>query len=96
MEMVEKGELFDLIVENQRLTEKKACKYFQELISGIKYIHELGICHRDLKPENLLIDYDYSLKIVDFGLSNMYQQGSKLKTACGSPCYAAPEMIAGK
>lgn len=92
MEMVEKGELFDLIVENQRLTEKKACKYFQELISGIKYIHELGICHRDLKPENLLIDYDYSLKIVDFGLSNMYQQGSKLKTACGSPCYAAPEV----
>ena len=72
-----------------------ACKYFQELISGINYIHQLGICHRDLKPENLLIDYDKSLKIVDFGLSNLYEQGNTLKTACGSPCYAAPEMIAG-
>jgi len=72
-----------------------ACKYFQELISGINYIHQLGICHRDLKPENLLIDYDKSLKIVDFGLSNLYEQGDTLKTACGSPCYAAPEMIAG-
>ena len=69
-----------------------ACKYFQELISGINYIHQLGICHRDLKPENLLIDYDQSLKIVDFGLSNLYEQGTTLKTACGSPCYAAPEV----
>jgi len=45
-----------------------------------------------LKPENLLIDYDGSLKMVDFGLSNMYEQGAQLKTACGSPCYAAPEV----
>lgn len=96
MEFVQGGELFELIVQNQRLKEKEACKYFQELISGINYIHQLGICHRDLKPENLLVDYDKSLKIVDFGLSNLYEQGDKLKTACGSPCYAAPEMIAGK
>jgi 5'-AMP-activated protein kinase catalytic alpha subunit len=56
----------------------------------------LNIVHRDLKPENLLIDFDKSIKIVDFGLSNTYKDGEKLKTACGSPCYAAPEMIAGK
>ena len=37
------------------------------------------ICHRDLKPENLLVDYDKSLKIVDFGLSNMYESGATLK-----------------
>ena len=92
MEFVQGGELFDLIVQNQRLKERQACKYFQELISGIKYIHELGVCHRDLKPENLLVDYDQSLKIVDFGLSNLYEQGTTLKTACGSPCYAAPEV----
>lgn len=42
------------------------------------------------------MDYDLTLKIVDFGLSNMYEPGATLKTACGSPCYAAPEMIAGK
>jgi 5'-AMP-activated protein kinase catalytic alpha subunit len=55
------------------------------------------VCHRDLKPENLLLEkHTNSLKIIDFGLSNMYGIGERLKTACGSPCYAAPEMIAGK
>ena len=52
--------------------------------------------HRDLKPENLLLDHDGNIKIVDFGLSNTFNEGDTLKTACGSPCYAAPEMIAGK
>ena len=51
---------------------------------------------RDLKPENLLLDHKKNIKIVDFGLSNTYKAGETLKTACGSPCYAAPEMIAGK
>lgn len=56
----------------------------------------MRIVHRDLKPENLLLDYDKGIKLVDFGLSNTYKEGELLKTACGSPCYAAPEMIAGK
>jgi 5'-AMP-activated protein kinase catalytic alpha subunit len=57
-------------------------------------MHNLGIVHRDLKPENLLLDHNEQIKIVDFGLSNFYEN-ELLKTACGSPCYAAPEMIAG-
>lgn len=65
-------------------------------MSGIEYVHKLGIVHRDLKPENLLLDKNKNIKIVDFGLSNLYKNDELLKTACGSPCYAAPEMIAGK
>lgn len=44
----------------------------------------------------MLIDFDQGIKLVDFGLSNTYKNQELLKTACGSPCYAAPEMIAGK
>ena len=61
----------------------------------MEYIHSLNIVHRDLKPENLLLDENKNIKIVDFGLSNTFSRNEKLKTACGSPCYAAPEMIAG-
>jgi 5'-AMP-activated protein kinase catalytic alpha subunit len=96
MEYASGGELFDYIVKNNKLKEKEACKFFHQLIAGIEYIHKLHIVHRDLKPENLLLDHNNNIKIVDFGLSNTYKEGELLKTACGSPCYAAPEMIAGK
>lgn len=62
----------------------------------MEYLHQLNIVHRDLKPENLLLDHNNNIKLVDFGLSNTYETGDTLKTACGSPCYAAPEMIAGE
>jgi len=90
------GELYEYIVSNKKIKEPEACRLFQQVISGVEYIHKLKVVHRDLKPENLLLDYAKDIKIVDFGLSNMYKQDEKLKTACGSPCYAAPEMIAGK
>ncbi|TNV86765.1 hypothetical protein FGO68_gene6602 [Halteria grandinella] len=96
MEYASGGELFDYIVANTRLKEDEACKFFQQINAGVEYIHQLNIVHRDLKPENLLLDHNKNIKIVDFGLSNTYSQGELLKTACGSPCYAAPEMIAGK
>lgn len=95
MEFADGGELFDFIVAKTRIKEPLACRLFQQLVMGIEYIHKLGVVHRDLKPENLLLDNKNNIKIVDFGLSNTYQPHETLKTACGSPCYAAPEMIAG-
>jgi len=96
MEYASSGELFDYIVSQTRIKEQEACKIFQQVIAGIEYIHKLNVVHRDLKPENLLLDHNHQIKIVDFGLSNTYKDKELLKTACGSPCYAAPEMIAGK
>ena len=96
MELAEGGELFDYIVARSRLKESEACKYFLQILLGVEYLQNVMVVHRDLKPENLLMDNFKSIKIVDFGLSNTYNSGETLKTACGSPCYAAPEMIAGK
>jgi 5'-AMP-activated protein kinase, catalytic alpha subunit len=95
MEYASGGELFDYIVAKGRVKEPEACKFFQQIIDGVEYLHALNIVHRDLKPENLLLDQNKNIKIVDFGLSNTYSRGQTLQTACGSPCYAAPEMIAG-
>lgn len=96
MEYASGGELFEYIVKQKKVKEKEACKFFQQLVAGVEYISKLNVVHRDLKPENLLLDHKMNIKIVDFGLSNTYRPGELLKTACGSPCYAAPEMIAGK
>ena len=95
MEYVSGKELFDYIIKKVKLQEIEACKFYQQIISGIEYLHKLKIVHRDLKPENLLLDSKKNIKIVDFGLSNMYPKNELLSTACGSPCYAAPEMING-
>lgn len=78
-----------------RLTEEEACKYFHQLISAVAYLHKIGCAHRDIKPSNILVDWKYNIKVIDFGLGNTYEENEKLKTACGSPCYAAPEIISG-
>ena len=96
MEYCENGELFNYIVEHQKLTEEETSYFFYQLINGLDYIHHKKIVHRDLKPENLLLSKDNVLKIVDFGLSNYFSEKSNLlSTPCGSPCYASPEMVCG-
>ena len=95
MEYIPGKELFDYIILKKRLSEIEACKFYQEIISGINYLHKLKIAHRDLKPENLLLDNNKNIKIVDFGLSNLYNHNELLNTPCGSPSYAAPEMLNG-
>ena len=95
MEYCKSGELFDYIVDKQHLEEDEASIFFYQLINGVEYIHSLGIAHRDLKPENLLLTEQKVLKIIDFGLSHEFNGVDFLKTKCGSPSYAAPEIIKG-
>lgn len=108
LEYVPNGELFDYILKKNRLSEDEARKFFRQLITGIKYIHDQGVCHRDIKPENLLLDKDMNIKISDFGLSAFIggdsyglflcillhlDSGSLQHTTCGSPNYVAPEVL---
>mmetsp|Transcript_15120 Transcript_15120/g.28448 ORF Transcript_15120/g.28448 Transcript_15120/m.28448 type:complete len:723 (-) Transcript_15120:60-2228(-) len=94
-EYVSGGELFDYIVSKGRLSSDEARNFFHQIISGVEYCHFQKIVHRDLKPENLLLDSNLNIKIADFGLSNLMRDGDFLRTSCGSPNYAAPEVISG-
>ena len=73
MEYAEGGELFDYIIKKDHLSENETRNIFHQLIDTIDYMHQMGICHRDLKPENILFDSSHKyIKIIDFGLSNLY------------------------
>ncbi|CAH1246799.1 MELK [Branchiostoma lanceolatum] len=91
------GELFDYIVAKDRLPEEEARVFFRQIVSAVAYIHTEGYAHRDLKPENLLLDEAHNLKLIDFGLCAKPKGGMdhQLSTCCGSPAYAAPELIQG-
>jgi 5'-AMP-activated protein kinase, catalytic alpha subunit len=95
-EFAEQGELFRVMTTEVRLKERAAGRIFYQILNAVEYLHRLNIAHRDLKPENILLDNDYNVKLIDFGLSNYCRAGKYLSTACGSPCYAPPEMVAGK
>jgi len=97
MEHVPDGELFGYIVKHKRLSESVACRLLHDIVDGLDYLHRNGVSHRDLKPENILLQRKptggYRCKLIDFGLGNTFRTGQMLKTACGSPCYAAPELV---
>lgn len=96
LEYVQGGELFDFIINNGKLNEYDAIKYFKMIINGVSYCHKFNICHRDLKPENILMDKDGIIKIADFGMAALETNQRLLETSCGSPHYASPEIVTGK
>lgn len=97
MEYVDHGNMLNYVNTNGRLSEDRARHYFCQLVSALDYLHnEKFVAHRDLKAENVLLDVHDNIRLIDFGLSNVFSKDSpELKTACGSPAYAAPEMIQG-
>ena len=100
-ELIEGHDLlyFINLKEKPEIKLKQICYYFRQIISAVNYLHNvLNISHRDLKPENILINEKNEIKLIDFGLGKIYKYKNKiikLKTHCGSPFYAAPEMIKG-
>ena len=96
LEFADQGDFYDYIDKNIRISEENACFYFHQIINAVEYFHSLNIVHRDLKPENILLDFKGNLKISDFGLSSFYSNDKLLSTPCGTPCYAAPEMLKGE
>jgi serine/threonine protein kinase len=96
MERVQGGELFTYIDEKGNLPEKETVFLMRQLVEALIYCHRLQIHHRDIKPENILIDRtNLTVKLIDFGMAAFQPDGEFLLTPCGSPHYAAPELLQG-
>ncbi|ORY04221.1 Pkinase-domain-containing protein [Basidiobolus meristosporus CBS 931.73] len=93
LEYINGGQLLDYIISHGKLKEEKAREFARQICSALDYCHKNSVVHRDLKIENILIDTDGSIKIIDFGLSNLYSPCSQLSTFCGSLYFAAPELL---
>ncbi|CAO3687583.1 unnamed protein product [Rhizopus stolonifer] len=97
MEYVEGGQLLHHIVRHGKLDEADARRFARQIISALDYMHRNSIVHRDLKIENILLDKEHkNIKVVDFGLSNLYCPERRLQTYCGSLYFAAPELLRGE
>ncbi|KAJ1962285.1 hypothetical protein IWQ62_003580 [Dispira parvispora] len=94
-ELCEKGALIDIRLHQavEPCPEAEARGFFRQALLGIEYLHYTGIIHRDIKPDNLLLDHTGQLKIVDFGISEMFEKTSDMiKKSAGSPAFMAPEL----
>lgn len=92
-EYVSGGQLLDYIIQHGSLRERHARKFVRGIASALEYLHLNNIVHRDLKIENIMISTSGEIKIIDFGLSNMYDVNKQLHTFCGSLYFAAPELL---
>merc|ERR1719433_1564944 len=93
MEYASKGEVFDMLWEAKKFSEKRTARYVKDLADALSYLHQKNIIHRDIKPENLLIDAKGRIKLADFGWSAHTKPGRKRRTMCGTTEYIPPELV---
>jgi serine/threonine protein kinase len=93
MEYCSQGDLFSHILNHGVFPDNRAREITQQIAEAVRYIHGRDIAHRDLKPENILLDRGFNAKLADFGFCHISSSKNLLRTPCGSPFYAPPEII---
>ena len=96
MDYASGGELIDYIAAKGNLDEKEGRRLYRQILSALDHCHLAGVVHRDLKLENLLLSSEKNIILSDFGLGRMISgRDQYLDTFCGTPLYAAPELVSG-
>ncbi|CAN6334886.1 unnamed protein product [Urochloa humidicola] len=105
MDLAPGGDLLSLLssLPRRRLPELAARRVFSQLASALAFCHSRGVSHRDVKLQNILLQDsgggNLVVKVTDFGLSALPEsrrEDGRLHTACGTPAYAAPEVLRRK
>ncbi|XP_064480823.1 myosin light chain kinase, smooth muscle-like [Ornithodoros turicata] len=96
LEIIEGGELFERVIDDDFVLTEKACSIFvRQICEGIDYMHSKNILHLDMKPENVMCTTRTGnrIKLIDFGLARFFEPGKKLQVLFGTPEFVAPEVV---
>ena len=95
MEYVSNGELIDYVADTERFNEKLTRHYYKQLLLGLDHFHKNNVYHLDIKMENLILDSNFKLKIIDFGLSVVLDpsRSDEMTKTVGTNGYQPPEML---
>lgn len=78
------------------LDEPGVVVVLEQILKAVTYMHGVGVCHSDLKLENILYETpeaDSAVKLIDFGLSQKFSAGTKMKRVCGTAYTLSPELV---
>ncbi|KAK0162885.1 hypothetical protein PV327_006621 [Microctonus hyperodae] len=96
LELIEGGELFERVIDDDFLLTERSCAVFmRQICEGIEFVHAQNILHLDMKPENILCltKEGNRVKIIDFGLARQFDPRKKLQVLFGTPEFVAPEVV---
>lgn len=96
MEMCPHGDLFDFIDEHGLIPADTALSIMAAVFSALEFIHGKNLVHRDVKAENILLSHGRRPVLADFGIAAFADDADAMTNPCGTPGYAAPEIITAK
>ncbi|CAE8645583.1 unnamed protein product [Polarella glacialis] len=93
MEFFPAGDLHDYLVLSGPLTEVDSMEIFCGVMSALAHLHFHRVAHRDVKAENILLSDKGQAVLADFGSAARIDDHLAMQKNCGSPGYAAPEVV---
>lgn len=93
LELCAGGDLLNYVRKRRKLNENTAKVVFKQILKALEYCHNNGVLHRDIKLDNILLDSKGNVKVGDFGVSKIVNEGEVMHDQCGTPAYIAPEIL---